>query len=342
MSTENIGRAENAKYQPPTTGLVSFLPASWVPYAELMRVDRPGGFYALYVPCLFGVGYAVAMSPVQPSLALVVDRAITLLLCCLLARGAACTFNDAVDRDFDKQVARCQLRPIARGSVSVMRGQLWASIQTLAIIAILLRLPVACMRYFSGIVVLSTIYPFAKRFTNYPQFVLGSIFSMGFLTSVQSLNVDPLSKALLAPTASLFAANTVWTMIYDTIYAHQDVADDIHAGVKSMAVRFRDSTKLLTSLLACVMTTLLAMTGVFAKLGPLYYLLAVGGSAAGLAATISMVDLANPRSCGWWFNWGFLFIGGSILSGLAAESFGRSAAWSVEPVTNATWIHLDL
>jgi 4-hydroxybenzoate polyprenyltransferase len=131
-------------------------------------------------------------------------------------------------------------------------------------------------------------------------------------------------------------------MIYDTIYAHQDVADDVHAGVKSMAVKFQDSTKLLTSLLACVMTALLAITGVLAKLGPLYYLSAVGGSAASLAATISMVDLADSRSCGWWFSWGFLFVGGSILSGFAAESIGRSAAWSAEPTLNGSWIHPDL
>lgn len=90
MSIENMGQAHNAKYQPPTS-LVSYLPTSWVPYAELMRLDRPGGFYALYVPCLFGVLYAAVTRPVPASLALIADRAINLLFCCLLARGTACT-----------------------------------------------------------------------------------------------------------------------------------------------------------------------------------------------------------------------------------------------------------
>lgn len=134
------------------------------------------------------------------------------------------------------------------------------------------------MQYFSGIVVLSTIYPFAKRFTYYPQFVLGATLSVTFLTSVQSLNVNPLAREIIAPSLCFSAANTVWTMIYDAIYAHQDVADDVHAGVKSMAVKFKDSTKLLTSLLACVMSALLAITEVLVKSGPLYYLSAVGGS----------------------------------------------------------------
>lgn len=90
------------------------------------------------------------------------------------------------------------------------------------------------------------------------------------------------------------------------------------------------------------MTALLAITGVLVKLGPLYYVSAVGGSAASLAATIAMVDLADSRSCGWWFSWGFLFVGGDILSGLAAESIGRSSAWPAEPITNGSCVHLDL
>jgi 4-hydroxybenzoate polyprenyltransferase len=83
-----------------------------------MRLDRPGGFYALYVPCLSGVLYAAITSPIQTSPAFIADRIITLLLCCMLARGAACTWNDTVDRDFDKKVARCRTRPIARGDVT--------------------------------------------------------------------------------------------------------------------------------------------------------------------------------------------------------------------------------
>ncbi|KAJ5454627.1 UbiA prenyltransferase family-domain-containing protein [Penicillium daleae] len=218
MLNKDIGQTQNAEYQPPA-GLVSYPPASCLPYAELMRLDRPAGFYALYVPCLFGVFYAAIASFIQASLGMGIDRTVTLLFFCLLARGAACTWNDTVYRDFDKKVARCRVRLIARGDVSLSQAYVWAIVQTLAIIGI-------------------------------------------------------------------------------------DVADDVHAGVKSMAVKFQDSTKLLTSLLACVMTALLAMTGIriLVKLGPMYYVSAVGESAASLAATISMVNLADSRSCGWWFS----------------------------------------
>lgn len=87
-----------------------------------MRLDRPAGFYALYVLCLFGVLYAAVTSPVPASFALIADRAITLLFCCLLARGAACTWNDAVDRDLDKKVTRCQSRPIPQGGCDSLSG----------------------------------------------------------------------------------------------------------------------------------------------------------------------------------------------------------------------------
>lgn len=280
------------------------------------------------------------------AVALTIDRRSDYYIASLLpsSRGAACTWNDAVDREFDKKVARCHVRPIARGAVTPFQAYLWATFQTVAIVAILFRLPAACMFYFLEIVLLSVIYPFAKRVTYYPQFVLGSTFSVTFLTSVRSMDVDPLSKDNFAPSLCFFAANTIWTMIYDTIYAHQDVADDVHAGVKSMAVQFRDSTKLLTSLLAFFMTGFLALAGALAKRGPLYYIPAVGGSAVGLGATITLVNLADARSCGWWFSWGFLFVGGSILTGLVAESVGRSAGQHMEPAMqmNATWIHGDL
>lgn len=81
MATKDMSRVRNTKYQPPTTVFISYIPASWVPYTELMRLDRPGGSYALYIPCLFGVFYAAITIPVQPPPAFIADRTITLLLC---------------------------------------------------------------------------------------------------------------------------------------------------------------------------------------------------------------------------------------------------------------------
>ncbi|KAJ5190251.1 UbiA prenyltransferase family-domain-containing protein [Penicillium cinerascens] len=331
-------------YKRPTNYIFPYLPASWVPYAELMRIDRPGGFITFYAPCLFGISYATSIAAVQPPIALILDRSITAFLCCVLARGAACAWNDSVDRDFDRKVERCRLRPVARGAVTRFQSHLFAIGQTVVIILLLVRMPIALLRYFGGIVLLSTLYPFAKRFTYYPQIVLGSTFGVAFLASARSVDVDPMAKETLIPSICAFVANTLWSMIYDTIYAHQDVADDIHSGVKSMAVRFQDSTKLVTSILAIVMTVMLAMTGVLAGLGPLYFAFTVGGGAVSLAATIISVDLKDGSSCSWWFSRGYSFVGACILTGFLAESVSKSGPGFeyMGLAKNASWIHTEL
>ncbi|KAJ5126389.1 uncharacterized protein N7443_009431 [Penicillium atrosanguineum] len=228
------------------------------------------------------------------AIVLLVDRRSNRYIASLLSSSPepVCTWNDAVDKEFDKKVARGCVRPIARGAVTPFQAYPWATLKTVAIVAILFRLPATCMFF----VFLSTIYPFAKRVTYYPQFVLGSIFSLAFFTSVRGMDVDPLSKDNFAPSLCFFAANTIWTTIYDTIYAHQDVADDVHVGVKSMAVHLRNSSKLLTSFLALFITGLLALAGALAGFGPLYYIPVVGESAMGLGATSTLVKLAEAKS----------------------------------------------
>lgn len=103
------------------------------------------------------------------------------------------------------------------------------------------------------------------------------------------------SRAL--PTASLFSANVLWTIIYDTIYAHLDIKDDIKAGVKSLAVRFANSTKLLAATLATAQSALLIVTGWQAALSPVCFLGSCRGSLISLASMIALVDLGKPASC---------------------------------------------
>ena len=94
----------------------------------------------------------------------------------------------------------------------------------------------------------------------------------------------------------LFAANVAWTMIYDTVYAHQDLKDDVKAGVKSMAVRFADSTKLLASMLAVVQFGLLFAAGWQARLSIIYFVVACGGGAIALGSMIAKVRVSNSGS----------------------------------------------
>lgn len=141
--------------------------------------------------------------------------------------------------------------------------------------------------------------------------------------AAEALEVDILSKELVIPTMSIFLSIIVWTMIYDTVYAHQDLKDDIKAGVKSMAVRFANSTKPLVFVLAAAQVGLLVLAGWTAKMSPVYFWGTCGGSAVALGMMIATVDLKDPASCAWFFYRGFGYVGGSIVAGFFAEWAGR-------------------
>ncbi|KAJ5644822.1 4-hydroxybenzoate polyprenyl transferase [Penicillium longicatenatum] len=331
-------------YQRPTSGIFPFLPESWVPYAELMRLDRLGGFITFFLPCIFGLAYATAIATVQPSLLLLVDRSITIFLCCVLARGSSCAWNDSVDRDFDQKVERCSVRPIARGAVTRSQANTWAVVQFVMMVILAARAPVAVFKYLVAILPLGMMYPFAKRYTNYPQAVLGTTFGVGSLMSARSVHVFPMDREFLAPSICVIFVNTLWSMIYDTIYAHQDVADDIHVGVKGMAVKYQNCTKLACSIMSVPMLGLLTAIGVLTELGPLYYAFAIGGGGISLAATISFVNLKDEKNCAWWFSHGYTMFGMSVLAGFLADSLSKTVPASdfMDMSHNSSWIHTEL
>lgn len=310
-------------YVPPSKGVLSILPATWVPYAQLMRLEKPGGLYAFYFPHVLGLLYAACIADDIVSPSRLLRESAFFLLSAIVLRGAACTWNDNIDQDFDRKVARCRLRPIARGAVSSAQGHLFTVGQTLAWSVILAMLPLQCAYDAIPITVLFAIYPFGKRFTHYPQFILGFPFAWAIVMSCHALGVDPLTSKTLPSTICLILANVTWTMVYDTIYAHQDIKDDINAGVKSMAVRFKDSTKLMTSVLAAVQVSLLVAVSASMDMSRLYFAFTGGGTAISLAAMIGRVDLGKPASCAWWFKWSFWIVGGAMMSGFFAQYVAR-------------------
>lgn len=312
-------------YVPPSKGFLSILPASWTPYAQLMRLEKPGGLYAFYFPYLLGLLYAACIANNIISPLRMLRESAFFLPGAIILRGAACTWNDNIDQDFDRKVARCRLRPIARGAVSSAQGHLFTVGQTLAGSLLLALLPLECAYDAILITLLFVIYPFGKRFTNYPQFILGFPFAWAIVMSCHALGVDPLTSKTLPSTICLVLANVSWTMVYDTIYAHQDIKDDVDAGVKSMAVQFKDSTKLITSILGAILVALLLAVAAFIDMSHLYMAFTCGGTAISLAAMIGLVELKKPASCAWWFKWGFWFVGGAMMSGLLAQYLARLA-----------------
>jgi 4-hydroxybenzoate polyprenyltransferase len=204
-------------------------PAGVRPYLRLSRADRPIGTWLLLLPCWWGVMLAAAADPagLRPfDLWIVVGCAIG----AFLMRGAGCTWNDITDRDFDGAVARTKSRPIPSGQVTPRRAFTWLVIQSLIAFLILITFNRAAI----GLGILSllpvAVYPFAKRFTWWPQVFLGLAFNWGALLAWTAH-----TGALGWPAVFLYLGGISWTLFYDTIYAHQDKEDDALIGVKSTA-----------------------------------------------------------------------------------------------------------
>ncbi|KAI8630686.1 4-hydroxybenzoate polyprenyl transferase family protein [Xylariaceae sp. FL1651] len=313
-------------YSPPTSGILSRLPSSWVPYAELIRLDKPAGTIYLFFPCLFSTLLAAPLSTPMASPLSVLGTSALFFSGALIMRGAGCTINDLWDRNLDPHVARTRLRPIARGALTPFRAVAWTGAQLLAGLAILLQFPPVCLFYGIPSLLLVATYPLAKRVTYYPQFVLGLTFSWGAIMGFPALGVDLLAAdagATRAAAAVLYASNVAWTVLYDMIYAHMDIRDDVKAGIKSIALKHDADTKKVLTGLAVVQIGLLAGAGVATGAGPAFFIGSCGGAALTLGYMIKNVNLKSVKDCWWWFVNGCWITGGVISLGLGADYVAR-------------------
>ena len=302
------------------TGLYFYLPKPIVPYAELIRAAKPAGTLYLYIPSLAGTFIAASLIDPVPSPFDVLKIAVLFLVGSTVFRGAACTWNDILDQDIDRRVTRTRNRPLPRGAISTKAALLYNGVQTLLGLLLLSYFPRPCVFYSLPSIALIALYPLGKRFTHYPQVILGLSWSYGFVIAFPAMEVDLLSSPIALRTAAcLYGSGIAWTIFYDTIYAHQDIQDDKREGVKSIAIKFEAVPKILLSILAVAQVVLLVSAGVVMSAGDLYYLgcLAV---AATLAWTVLSVDLSRPADCAWWFHWGSCWLtGGSIVLGCFTE-----------------------
>ncbi|KAI0974736.1 4-hydroxybenzoate polyprenyl transferase family protein [Xylaria arbuscula] len=309
-------------YSPPTTGLLSRLPSSWVPYAELMRIEKPAGTIYLFFPCLFSTLLAAPLTTPVASPLSVLGTTALFFSGALIMRSAGCSINDLWDRNLDPKVARTRLRPIARGALTPFQAFAWTGVQLLTGLGVLLQFPPICLFYGIPSLVLVATYPLAKRVTYYPQFVLGLTFSWGAMMGFPALGVDLLAAdagAIRAAAALLYASNVAWTVLYDMIYAHMDIRDDAKAGIKSIALKHDADTKKILTGLAVVQIGLLAGAGVATGAGPAFFIGSCGGAALTLGYMIKKVNLKSVKDCWWWFVNGCWITGGVISFGLGAD-----------------------
>ena len=205
-------------------GLVARLPQLPRDLAQLARLDRPIGWWLLFWPCAWGVWLAGAGFQWQ--------LVLWLLLGAIAMRGAGCVYNDIVDADLDRQVARTASRPVASGRVKVKAAWAWLLALCGVGLVVLLQLRLEAQLVALASLALVAAYPFMKRLTWWPQAWLGLVFIWGALvgwTALRSDNLDVL--------AALYAGSIFWCIGYDTIYALQDREDDALVGIRSSALR---------------------------------------------------------------------------------------------------------
>lgn len=277
-------------------------PGNWVdrwaplgarPYLRLARLDRPAGTWLVLLPCWWGVALAVATGAVASERAFYPDPYFLVLFAigAIAMRGAGCTFNDIVDRDFDARVERTRNRPIASGAISVPKAVLFLVLQSLVGLAVLIQFNAFTIWLGVASLALVVIYPFAKRFTYWPQFFLGLAFNWGALMGWSAVT----GSLSMAPVI-LYAAGIAWTLGYDTIYAHQDKEDDALIGVKSLALKLGASTKPWLMLFYGALIAGLGAAGNTAGMGWVFYALLLG-PAAHLAYQVARLDVDDPAVC---------------------------------------------
>lgn len=257
-----------------------FAPAATRPYLRLARADRPIGTWLLLIPCFWGLALAAAADPAGYRL-FDVWIALGCTLGAFLMRGAGCTWNDITDRDFDAAVARTKSRPIPSGQVTVKQAAVWMGVQAALAAAILFTFNALAIALGIASLALVVIYPFAKRFTWWPQVFLGLAFNWGALVAWVAH-----TGSLSWPPVLLWLSGIAWTLFYDTIYAHQDKEDDALIGVKSTARLFGDANSKLW-LRGFWMLAVLLMT---------------------VAITLALTDSAQPKMLlalagAWGFGW---------------------------------------
>jgi 4-hydroxybenzoate polyprenyltransferase len=286
-----------------------FLPAAARPYARLARLDRPIGTWLLLFPCWWSIALA------KPELVRGAWLFALFGLGALLMRGAGCTYNDIVDREFDARVVRTADRPVASGQVSVQQAIAFIGAQMALAFLILIQFPVFAVAVGVASLVLVFTYPLMKRITWWPQFFLGLAFNWGAL-----LGYAAVTGELNWPPVLLYVAGIFWTLGYDTIYAHQDKEDDALIGVKSSALRLGGASRpAIFGFYAATVAILLAMD------------IAAGlGRAFEIALTLGAVQLAwqawdcrfdDPADCLAKFKSNRVF-GWLILAGLLAAGTG--------------------
>ncbi len=278
---------------PILTWIDDYVPTKLQPYARLARIDKPIGTWLLLWPCAWSTALAAEAGHLPDPKLLGLFTAGTFIM-----RGAGCTINDLWDQDIDVKVARTATRPLAAGDLTTSQAIGFLALQMSAGLAVLLSLPHLeyCFVWGASSLPLVVAYPLMKRYTDYPQLVLGLTFNwgawMGWAATYGSMDYS-----IIAP---LYFSGVTWTLIYDTIYAHQDKVDDAKLGLKSTALTFGNDEKqhkrILHGLAGLTYFQWLAVGFQCEDFAILPYVVGVSSAHAHLIWQIETAQLDNPQN----------------------------------------------
>jgi 4-hydroxybenzoate polyprenyltransferase len=237
---------EHIDHQVKKIRLIERFPEKIQTYLKLGRFDRPVGYLLLFIPCTWGLTLSAAS--VSP---LYLKYIGLTFLGAVLMRSSGCVINDMWDKDIDKQVIRSQDRPLASGKLTFNEALAFLSVKLAISLYILCQFPLNSIICGLSIMPIVIIYPYMKRITYIPQLFLGLCFNSGVLVGYTTFMSLDYTVAL-----PFYLGGVLWTLIYDTIYAHMDKVDDKTIGVKSTALLFNKRTKVILGLFTVLMTGL--------------------------------------------------------------------------------------
>lgn len=229
-------------------------------YALLIRFHRPIGTLLLLWPTLVALWIASDGFP-EPGLLVI------FVLGTFLMRSAGCAINDVADRNIDPHVSRTKNRPLAQGKIQTREAVIVATTLALFAFGLVLFLNTITVLLSLVGVLLATIYPFAKRYTYFPQVFLGGAYAWGVPMAFAAVTGSTPKICWL-----LYIAAVLWPLAYDTIYAMIDREDDIKIGVKSTAILFGEADIAIIGALQALVLATYFLIGQQLEFGIFYYL----------------------------------------------------------------------
>ncbi|KJA19507.1 hypothetical protein HYPSUDRAFT_78789 [Hypholoma sublateritium FD-334 SS-4] len=287
------------------------VPLSWKPYVQLTRIDLFAGSLMIFWPYVWTL--PLVRRDVLSHYSQYIPQAGIWLVWSIILHSVGSTWNDICDVDFDRQVERTKTRPLPSGAVSIRAAYLWMVPQIAILMGILFQFNIFTVQM--GMVqmfVLTTIYPFAKRYTYIPQAWLGFTIGWGAIVA-WSANSDRLNWEVVG---LMLATVMIWVTYIDTFYAMLDKKDDAKAGVKSSALLFGDNARAILAFLATLFVGGMAKIGHLLGVNTAFYYVAVLGSALHFLWQLYTADFDDPKSCMMQFNSNLKSLGGLTMAGI--------------------------